>query len=152
MHRRALREANVSPKKSFGQNFLVAEGVARRIAEACVTDEETGLARVVEIGAGLGALTLPLAERAREVIAIERDRDLVPLLERALVSLPAGRVRVLEADARRVDFAALLGEGGAGSPRVLCGNLPYQITGRLLERAVSVAPWLDRAVFMVQRE
>ena len=64
--RAVLRGAGLRPKKSFGQNFLVAEPIARAIAAACVPDAEVGRARVVEIGAGTGALTRLLAERARE--------------------------------------------------------------------------------------
>jgi 16S rRNA (adenine1518-N6/adenine1519-N6)-dimethyltransferase len=144
-----LREAGLRPKRSFGQSFLVAEPIARAIAAACVRDDEVGLARVVEIGAGTGALTRLLAERARSVVAIERDRDLVPLLERDFAEAP---VRVVEADAQTVDLESMLGEEEAGSPRVLCGNLPYVITGQLLRRALEHAPRLERAVFMVQNE
>ncbi len=145
--RTLLREAGLRPKKSFGQNFLVAEGIARAIARACVPDDEVGRARVVEIGAGTGALTALLAERAASVAAIERDRDLVPLLAQALEGTCA---RVIEQDAQSADFAALLGPPDA--PRVLCGNLPYQITGPLMRMAVENAEHFDRAVFMVQDE
>lgn len=146
--RALLREHGLSPKKSFGQNFLVAESVLRAIAEACVPDTEVGRARVVELGAGLGSLTEPLAERAARLVAVERDRDLIPVLR----SIFAGRenVELIEGDAQSVDFAALLGDPDA--PRVLCGNLPYQITGSLLERAVESRAHVDRVVFMVQRE
>ncbi|MGO9837485.1 MAG: 16S rRNA (adenine(1518)-N(6)/adenine(1519)-N(6))-dimethyltransferase RsmA [Polyangiaceae bacterium] len=147
--RSVLRRAGLRPKKSFGQNFLVAEPIARAIAIACVPDDEVGQARIVEIGAGTGALTRLLAERCRSLVAIERDRDLVSLLEGDLVG---PRTRVLEADARSVDLAALLGEPEPGSRRVLCGNLPYSITGLLLRRAVEVAGRVDRVVFMVQDE
>jgi 16S rRNA (adenine1518-N6/adenine1519-N6)-dimethyltransferase len=146
-----LREAGLRPKRSFGQSFLVAEPLARAIAAACVRDDEVGRARVVEIGAGTGALTQLLVERARSVVAIERDRDLVPLLERNFADAPVP-VRVVEADAQTVDLPSLLGEEEAGSPRVLCGNLPYVITGQLLRRAVEHVSQLERAVFMVQDE
>jgi 16S rRNA (adenine1518-N6/adenine1519-N6)-dimethyltransferase len=147
--RSVLRKAGLRPKKSFGQNFLVAEPIARAIAIACVPDDEVGRARVVEIGAGTGALTRLLAERCRSLVAIERDRDLVSLLEGDLVG---PQTRVLEADARSVDLAALLGDPESGSMRVLCGNLPYSLTGLLLRRAVEVAGRVDRVVFMVQDE
>jgi 16S rRNA (adenine1518-N6/adenine1519-N6)-dimethyltransferase len=143
--RALLREANLHAKKSFGQNFLVNAAVVENIARACVTDSELGKAEVVELGAGLGVLTSALARRARRVMAVERDRDLVPILEREMGEAP---VRVIEADAQTVDVAF----GPDASPRVLAGNLPYQITGRLLERAVVLADTLDRVVFMVQRE
>ena len=148
--RALLRQANLSPKKSFGQNFLVDANVTRAIASACVRDSEIGSARVVEMGAGLGALTSLLIPRAKHVVAIERDRDLVPILARAFKDeIAAGTLTLMEADAQSVDLAALLTDGEI---RVLCGNLPYQITGRLLERAVHASARIDRAVFMVQRE
>jgi len=148
--RAVLRDAGLRPKKSFGQNFLVAEPVARAIAEACVHEDEVGLARVAEIGAGTGALTRLLADRARSVVAIERDRDLAPLLAREIEDRPAARV--LEADAQSVDLSSLLGSEEAGSPRVACGNLPYAITGQLLRLIVDQAGAIDRAVIMIQDE
>jgi 16S rRNA (adenine1518-N6/adenine1519-N6)-dimethyltransferase len=151
--RALLRQANLSPKKSFGQNFLVADHVVRAIAGACVRDAEVGSARVIELGAGLGALTSLLVERARRVVAVERDRDLVPLLARELAAaVDTGKLHILEADAQAIDVAALNGDAEEGSPRILCGNLPYQITGRLLQLATHNAAHLDRAVFMVQDE
>jgi 16S rRNA (adenine1518-N6/adenine1519-N6)-dimethyltransferase len=143
--RALLREAGLSPKKSFGQNFLVNEGITERIAEACVPEDERGRARVVEIGAGTGALTARLAARARSVAAVERDRDLVPILQRAMPE----NVEIIEGDAQTVDLRSLLGDE---TPRVLCGNLPYQLTGRLLRRATELVQNLERAVFMVQEE
>jgi len=145
--RTQLRQAGLKPKKSFGQNFLVDPNISRAIAAACVRDGESG-ATVVELGAGLGALTSLLAERARRLVAVERDRDLVPILKAAMLAHPA--VEVVEADAQSIDIDALF--AGASSPRVLCGNLPYQITGRLVGAAIEHASSFDRAVFMVQRE
>jgi 16S rRNA (adenine1518-N6/adenine1519-N6)-dimethyltransferase len=147
--RALLRGAGLRPKKSFGQNFLVSDRIARAIAGACVPDAEMGRARVVEIGAGTGALTRLLAARAQALVAIERDRDLIPLLESEFGS---NGVRVVEADAKAVDLEALLGERDIHSTRVLCGNLPYALTGPLLRRCVALAPNVERVVFMVQRE
>jgi 16S rRNA (adenine1518-N6/adenine1519-N6)-dimethyltransferase len=145
-----LRDAGLRPKRSFGQNFLVATPIACAIAAACVRDDEVGRARVVEIGAGTGALTGLLAQRARSLVAIERDRELVPLLVRELESSSA--TRILEADAQSVDLAQLLGDADPESPRVLCGNLPYAITGPLLRRAVELADRVERVVFLIQQE
>lgn len=151
--RAILRRVGLAPKKSFGQNFLVSPHVVDAIARACVRDDEIGRARVVELGAGLGVLTHALAARARRVVAVERDRDLVPVLEGELgAAIAEGRVEIVEGDAQAVDPAEALGPAEASSPRVLAGNLPYQITGRLLERAVAHADALDRVVFMVQLE
>lgn len=135
------------PKHHFGQNFLADRNVARRIAELTAASGGT----VVELGAGLGALTLPLLELGARVIAVERDRDLVPVLRRELAAeIAAGRLRVEEADAKAVDLAALFAE--SPRPHVLAGNLPYQISGPLLERAVAQAPLVERVVFLVQLE
>ncbi len=148
--RALLRDAGLRPKRSFGQNFLVATPIAHAIAAACVRDDEVGRARVVEIGAGTGALTGLLAQRARSLVAIERDRELVPLLVRELA--PASTTRIVEADAQSVDLAQLLGDADPESPRVLCGNLPYAITGPLLRRAVELADRVERVVFLIQQE
>jgi 16S rRNA (adenine1518-N6/adenine1519-N6)-dimethyltransferase len=149
--RALLRTSGLSPKKSFGQNFLVSESIVKSIAAACVPDADRKNARVVELGAGLGALTFALLERAGHVIAVERDRDLVPILARLMGDeVMAGRLTIAEADAQTFDLKAAL--GGAEGPRVLCGNLPYQITGKLLRFAILHADRIDRAVFMVQAE
>ena len=151
--RTLLRESGLTPKKSFGQNFLVDAHAVRSIARAAVPDGEVGRAIVVELGAGLGALTSELAARARYVVAVERDRDLVPVLANTFAeSIEKGTLAVQEADAKTVDLASIFEMAAAGESRVLCGNLPYQITGALIERAVQSASFVDRAVFMVQRE
>ncbi len=143
-----LSARGLRPKRSFGQNFLADQSVARKIAE--LASEPPG-GTVLEIGAGLGALTRPLLERAARVIAVERDRDLIPVLSEELAAeIAAGKLELLEADAKQIDPAALLAPGPA--PRVLAGNLPYQLTGPLLEQAVHAARAIDRAVFLVQLE
>ena len=141
-----LLQRGLRPKKSFGQNFLTDANILEMIARACVPDEAKDQATVVEFGAGTGSLTAALVKRAKEVIAVERDRDLVPVLQ----SQFAESVRVIEGDAQTEPLEPLF-EGATGL-RVLCGNLPYQITGSLLQRAVQHAHLFDRAVFMVQLE
>jgi 16S rRNA (adenine1518-N6/adenine1519-N6)-dimethyltransferase len=141
-----LRARGLSPKKRFGQNFLADPHAAGIIAEAATTPPG---GTVLEIGAGLGALTRPLLDRAARVVAVERDRDLVPILAGELGD-PGDRLAIVEADALDVDWAAALASGPR--PHVLAGNLPYLITGKLVERAVGLASAVDRAVFMVQAE
>jgi 16S rRNA (adenine1518-N6/adenine1519-N6)-dimethyltransferase len=146
--RTVLRRYDLRPKKSFGQNFLVSPPMVEKIAALCVPRLP---ARVVEIGAGLGTLTAAILALGAEVIAIERDRDLVPVLRSELESeLARGALQIVEADAATVDLSTLLSPFDGA--RVLAGNLPYQITGRLLERAVTLAQQVDRVVVMVQRE
>lgn len=151
--RAVLRRAGLAPKRSFGQNFLVSPHAVASIAEACVPDADRGHARVIELGGGTGVLSRALVERAGHVTVVERDRDLVPVLQTELEE-PIGRgaCAVIEGDAQTVPIAEILGPPDPERPRVLGGNLPYQITGRLLERAVENAEHVERVVFMVQLE
>lgn len=142
-----LERHRLAPKSSFGQNFLEDRHLVEKLADLCAPSG----ASVLELGAGLGALTRPLLERAARVIAVERDRDLVPVLASEFASeLEAGKLTLREADAKGIDVAAEL--GGFPQPRVMCGNLPYNITGPLIEKAVHAAPVLSKAVFLVQLE
>jgi 16S rRNA (adenine1518-N6/adenine1519-N6)-dimethyltransferase len=143
-----LLERGLRPRKSLGQNFLTDESLAARIAELTVFPTP---ASVIEIGAGLGALTAPLLERGQRVSAIETDGQLVVAArERFAAEIEAGRLELLEADARDVDYAALL--AGREPPRVLAGNLPYHLSGLLLRHAVDHSARLDRCVFLLQLE
>jgi 16S rRNA (adenine1518-N6/adenine1519-N6)-dimethyltransferase len=143
-----LERYGLRPKYSFGQNFLADERLAARIAQACAAKGGS----VVELGAGLGALTRPLLESGVEyVLAVERDREMVPALGQELAAeVESGRLTILEEDAKAIDFATAL--EGRPRPHVIAGNLPYQITGPLLEKAVHAAPSIERAVFLVQLE
>jgi 16S rRNA (adenine1518-N6/adenine1519-N6)-dimethyltransferase len=142
--RSLLNAHGLAPKKSFGQNFLVDASVSQDIAKACAA----GSAHIVEFGAGTGALTRELLALDLKVTAVERDRDLIPILESEFrEAIELGKLSVLEGDAKQVDLAKF------ATPRfVLCGNLPYQLTGPLLKRASEHAALLVRAVFMVQDE
>ena len=91
--RRLLREADIDPKKSLGQNFVVDPNTVRRIARLSGVGEGS---RVIEIGAGLGSLTLALAETGASVVAIETDRTLIPILN----SIVGDRAQIIEADVR----------------------------------------------------
>lgn len=143
-----LRAHGLAPKKRFGQNFLADPHAARLIAEAATTPPG---GTVLEIGAGLGALTRPLLERAAHVVAVERDRELVPILTVELAAaIASGKLTLVDGDALDVDWAASVASGPA--PHTLAGNLPYLITGKLLERAVGLADQIERAVFMIQAE
>src|SRR5258706_15221297 len=99
-----LERYGLRPKYSFGQNFLADERLAARIAEACAAQGGS----VVELGSGLGALTRPLlASGVSHVLAVARDRDLVPALAQELASDgAAGRLTILEEDAKSVDWVA----------------------------------------------
>ena len=159
-----LRDRGLHAKKHFGQNFLHDASVVESIAKATVPrlrqGQESGQessqeprrgGSVVEIGAGLGALTTALLARADYIVAIERDRDLVPILREQLSEdVEAGRLLIEEADAKTADFLAAL--DGHPRPWAIAGNLPYQLTGPLLRKLCTIAGSIDRAVTMVQLE
>lgn len=136
-----------APKRSLSQNFLSDPRILARIAEAL---GPTPCDTVVEIGAGTGGLTAALAERAGRLIAIEKDPALVPEV-RARVPTAT----VIEADALELDWAALAGAasetGGPVEHYLVTGNIPYNVTSPLLEKALE-PPRPARIVFLVQRE
>lgn len=142
-----LARYGLRPKRSFGQNFIADAGALASIAEAV---NQNGAGIVVEIGAGLGHLTARLLEGAERVVAIERDRDLLPVLRARFAGVPESRLVLLEADAKEVDYRALFAPGPR--PRVLAGNLPYQLTGPLLRVVCGLSQTLERAVWLVQAE
>jgi 16S rRNA (adenine1518-N6/adenine1519-N6)-dimethyltransferase len=129
------------PRKRLGQHFLVDRTALERIADALgPTPNDV----VVEIGPGRGALTDLLSQRARRVIAIELDRDLVPYLRDRYRE--AGNVDVIESDVLEVNLGEV-----AGSEFLLAGNVPYYITTPILFHALET-PRPARAVYLMQRE
>jgi 16S rRNA (adenine1518-N6/adenine1519-N6)-dimethyltransferase len=126
------------PKKSLGQHFLADPRILARIADALQPAQgET----VLEIGPGRGTLTEVLASRVERLIAIEKDRDLVPLLRSRFPTL-----EIVEGDALELDWHALAG------PRFsVIGNIPYNITSPLIDRAL-MPPRPRTVVFLVQKE
>jgi 16S rRNA (adenine1518-N6/adenine1519-N6)-dimethyltransferase len=146
---RALLERHgLRAKKSWGQNFLQDPRVVDRIVAGAQAGPDDV---VVEIGAGLGALTRQLAATAGRVLAVERDPDLIPILRGELTEFP--NAEVVAADALEFDFADAART--AGRPLIVLGNLPYQITSPLLFRIVESAAAgtvVKRAVLMVQKE
>jgi 16S rRNA (adenine1518-N6/adenine1519-N6)-dimethyltransferase len=139
--RQMLERHGLRPKKSWGQNFLGDDDALAQIAGA--VGLQPGEA-VVELGPGLGHLTRHLLATGARVIAVERDRDMVAVLQ----GLADPRLQVVAADAARADFAAL-----AGVPRVaVVGNLPYHLTSPILFQVLDQHAHVSRAVFTVQKE
>jgi 16S rRNA (adenine1518-N6/adenine1519-N6)-dimethyltransferase len=150
--RRLLDTYGLAPSRARGQNFVVDPNTVRRIARLAGVGPGD---RVVEIGAGLGSLTLALAETGASVTAIEVDSGLVPAL-RTVVE-PVG-VTVVEGDALRMDWAKLLGAGPSDplkeslGPWVLVANLPYNVATPLVADLLDGVPAICRMLVMVQRE
>lgn len=139
-----LRRHGLSPRKSFGQNFLHASEVLEAIVRAC---ELQAGERIIEIGCGLGALTGVLLAQGARVEGIERDRDLCEVLRRELEGNESFTLH--EADAVRFDYSTL---ASPDEPLTVVGNLPYQITGPLLFALLEHHGRTKSWIVMVQRE
>jgi 16S rRNA (adenine1518-N6/adenine1519-N6)-dimethyltransferase len=140
--REVLERYEIAPRKRFGQNFLHDPAVCRRIVETVAPAPGES---VLEIGPGLGALTVPLLDAGARVTAVEVDRRIADYLETALADR-AG-FELVRGDVLRTDLDRVAPEA-----RVLVGNLPYSITGPILARLLDGAGRFDRVVIMVQRE
>ncbi len=130
------------PDRDLGQNFLADPNIVRRI----VTTADVEGRRVVEIGAGTGALTSVLATVADQVVAYEVDERLLPILEGSLGG--AANVEVRHADASRIELCDDLGPG----PWTMVANLPYHVGTGIVLDALRHSPCIERFVVMVQAE
>lgn len=148
--RALLDRHGLRAKKSWGQNFLGDEAILDDIARLAAP--RAGEA-VLELGAGLGHLTARLVARGARVVAVERDRDMAAVLRAELGSA----ITLVEADAARLDLAALARDHGraepGGPPRLsVAGNLPYHLTSPILFSILDQLDHVSRAVFLLQRE
>jgi 16S rRNA (adenine1518-N6/adenine1519-N6)-dimethyltransferase len=145
-----LDEHRIHPKKSLGQHFLADPNTARRIVALAAV---RGGDLVVEIGPGLGSLTLALLEAGADVLAVELDATLAAVLETVVAGTSegaaAGRVAVRVADALDVDWHSLLAGRG---PWACVSNLPYNVAVPVVVGVLETAPAVDRLLVMVQRE
>lgn len=164
--KKVLNERGLAPKKALGQHFLVDDNIQARIAALVGSDDVAAPAAkaggprvpsrsIVEIGPGLGGLTIHLARRAPKLVAVERDREMIPVLKElfhadtlAPITKDIGEdVTIVEQDALAFDFDTL----PPGNWSVV-GNLPYQITSPLLLRFCHLPSRFVEGVFMVQLE
>lgn len=138
-----LSSVGIKPKKSMGQNFLIDKNMAKKICGAVPFEEDL---LIVEIGSGTGALSFTLAEKANELILIEKDADLASYLKKVL----GGRARVISGDFLKLEPEEIFGP--TGKKAVLIGNLPYYVSKRILRRAFELKEKLRACVFTLQRE
>jgi 16S rRNA (adenine1518-N6/adenine1519-N6)-dimethyltransferase len=144
--RALMRSRGISPKKALGQNFVVDPNTVERVARLARVGAGD---RVVEVGAGLGSLTVALARTGAEVTAIEIDHRLVG----EAASLVPDTVRLVEADALSCDWDAILGTGAEpGAKWVLVANLPYNVATPLIVELLKTVPAISRMLVMVQAE
>jgi 16S rRNA (adenine1518-N6/adenine1519-N6)-dimethyltransferase len=138
-----LDEHGLHPKRSLGQNFLADPNTARRVVALA---ELPAAAPVLEIGPGLGSLTLALLDAGHDVVALELDDRLAEVLR----TVVGHQVRIESGDAMTVDFAALLAP--PPSPRACVSNLPYNVAVPVVVRLLEEAAAVERILVMVQRE
>jgi len=134
-------------KKSLGQNFLVDENVLSRIVSCVAPASEDN---ILEVGPGRGALTKLLAASGANFLAVEWDRDLLPLLSAEFAGAP--NVEIGHGDILRVDLRQLLTSRGAGRKWKVAANLPYNISSQVLFRFMEESQLFERLVLMLQKE
>ena len=134
-------------QKKYGQNFLIDTNILDKIiASAEITKDDC----VVEIGPGIGTMTQYLAENAREVVAVEIDKNLIPILEETLKEYE--NVSIINEDILKVDLNALADEKNGGRPIKVVANLPYYITTPIMMGLFESHVPLSSITIMVQRK
>lgn len=142
-----LQKYNFNFQKKFGQNFLIDTSVLDRIVSAAeITAEDC----VLEIGPGIGTMTQRLAAKAREVVAVEIDRNLIPILEDTLSD--CDNVTVINDDILKVDINKIVQEKHGGNPIKVVANLPYYITTPIIMELFESHVPLKSITVMVQKE
>ncbi len=133
--------------KRLGQNFLIDSSIRDKIAASAKVDSET---RVLEIGSGLGALTVALAARSKSVMTVEIDDRLLPALKEVLA--PHQNVTIMHGDFLKFQCSELLDEAFGDERGVVAANIPYYITTPIIERLLEHRSRIKRAVLLVQKE
>jgi len=145
--RKLLAAHNIRPKKQLGQNFIIDPAFTEMIVQrAGILSEDI----ILEIGAGLGALTIPLARRAQKVFAVEKDRQIIPILNMEILVSGLANISIIEKDILSVDIKALIED--MGGKIVVMGNLPYNISSQILVQLIRSREGINRAVLMFQKE
>ncbi|NLY09080.1 MAG: 16S rRNA (adenine(1518)-N(6)/adenine(1519)-N(6))-dimethyltransferase RsmA [Tissierellia bacterium] len=133
-------------KKQLGQNFLIDGNIIRNIMDKANIGPEDN---IIEIGPGIGTLTEALASRASQVIAIEKDDDLLPVLEE---TLPQDNIKVIHGDILKIDLAPIVEELSAKGPVKVVSNLPYYITTPIIAMLLESKLPIKSITVMVQQE
>lgn len=146
--RELMDEFSIAPQKRYGQNFLINDAIPKRIADASA---ETEAPCVLEIGPGIGTMTRELSERFERVVAVEIDRDLIPVLEKTLSDKE--NVTVINSDIMAVDIDALTREHFGNRDFAVCANLPYYITTPIIMKLLECGCSRLRSItVMIQTE
>lgn len=142
-----LKKYNFTFQKRYGQNFLIDTHILDKIVEASFVKKKDC---VLEIGPGIGTMTQYLARNAREVIAVEIDKMLIPVLEDTLSEYP--NVTVINEDILKVDIAQIVEERNGGQPIKVVANLPYYITTPIIMGLLESRVPVESITIMVQKE
>lgn len=142
-----LKRHEISPRKSMGQNFLTDGTMVAAIIRRSELGPQEG---VVEIGAGLGSLTLPMACAVGHIWAIEADRKLAAILRAELADNGISNVTVVEQDILKCDIENLTDV--SMQPVIVVGNLPYHISSQILIKLIEARKQVKRAILMFQKE
>lgn len=145
--KRILSEHGFNFSKALGQNFLINPSVCPKMAECSVAGDNYG---VIEIGPGIGVLTAELAKRAKKVVSVELDKRLLPVLSKTLSGFD--NVKIINADALKVDFHKLIRDEFDGMNVAICANLPYYITSPIIMSLLESRLPLTSITVMVQKE
>ena len=140
-----LKQSKLYAGKELGQNFLSNPGTAKMIVEKTGISNDT---RVLEIGPGLGALTIPIAKIASHVTAVEKDSRLIPLLQQELENENLENIEIINKNIFNID----LQEMAKDKKLVVIGNLPYNISSQILFRLVEERSCIEKAFLMFQKE
>jgi 16S rRNA (adenine1518-N6/adenine1519-N6)-dimethyltransferase len=142
-----LRAWNIKAKKQLGQHFLVDPSTAEMIVKrAKISSKDI----VLEIGAGLGALTIPVARAAAKVYAVEKDRQLCDLLKTELLASNVANVSIIPENILQLDYASIAERYSRAL--VVLGNLPYNISSQVLVQLIRCRNLVSRAILMFQKE
>ncbi|ACL04812.1 dimethyladenosine transferase [Desulfatibacillum aliphaticivorans] len=142
-----LAAFDLKPKKAKGQNFLADPATARACVERADLSPDDS---VLEIGPGLGALTIPMSRKAKQVIAVEWDTNLAKVLENQIESLGLSNITILNQDILKTDIRGIAER--AGGNMVVAANLPYNISSQVLIRLIQNRDLFKKAALMFQTE
>ncbi len=145
--KRILSRHGFTFSKSLGQNFIIDSSVCPEISESANLDENTA---VIEIGAGIGVLTVELAKRAGKVLSFELDKRLLPILKETLSEF--SNIEVINEDILKADLASIIAKKCAGMRVVVAANLPYYITSPVIMMLLESKFNIDSITVMVQKE
>lgn len=143
-----LQKYNLVFQKRFGQNFLTDSNILEKIIDAAEVRKDDC---VLEIGPGIGTMTQYLCENAGEVVAVEIDKKLIPILEQDTLAA-YDNITVIHGDILKTDISAIVREKNNGKPIKIVANLPYYITTPIIMRLFESHVPLERITVMVQKE